>query len=158
MSLMNIKTKSQSGFTIVELLIVVVVIAILAAITLVSFNNITNRANDSSAKETAANVQKKAELYNAENSAYPKQLSDLTSGNNSWTLSPASMIQGSDPTPTNGKSTVRINKCTTGTSPNDVGVGVQIVYWEYNKTGGAGLTTINVGTTSGAGVTCAAMS
>jgi prepilin-type N-terminal cleavage/methylation domain-containing protein len=35
----------DEGFTIVELLIVVVVIAILAAITIVSYNGITNRAN-----------------------------------------------------------------------------------------------------------------
>ncbi len=37
----------QRGFTIVELLIVIVVIAILALITIVAFNGITARANDS---------------------------------------------------------------------------------------------------------------
>ncbi|NCO10935.1 prepilin-type N-terminal cleavage/methylation domain-containing protein, partial [Candidatus Saccharibacteria bacterium] len=36
--------KRINGFTIVELLIVVVVIAILAAITLVSYNGITGQA------------------------------------------------------------------------------------------------------------------
>lgn len=40
----------QSGFTIVELLIVVVVIAILAAITIVSFNGIQNRAHDTAVR------------------------------------------------------------------------------------------------------------
>jgi prepilin-type N-terminal cleavage/methylation domain-containing protein len=34
----------RQGFTIVELLIVVIVIAILAAITIVAYNGITNRA------------------------------------------------------------------------------------------------------------------
>ena len=38
------KNKQQSGFTIVELLIVIVVIGILAAITIVSFNGVQNRA------------------------------------------------------------------------------------------------------------------
>lgn len=38
------------GFTIVELLIVVVVIAILAAITVVSYNGITAQAEDSALK------------------------------------------------------------------------------------------------------------
>ena len=42
--------RKTEGFTIVELLIVVVVIAILAAITIVSYNGIQNRANDSAAK------------------------------------------------------------------------------------------------------------
>ena len=43
---MNLKTK-QKGFTLVELLIVIVVIAILAAISIVAYNGIQNRAYDS---------------------------------------------------------------------------------------------------------------
>ena len=39
------KTKN-TGFTIVELLIVIVIIGILAAITIVAYNGIQNRAND----------------------------------------------------------------------------------------------------------------
>jgi prepilin-type N-terminal cleavage/methylation domain-containing protein len=42
--------QKTAGFTIVELLIVVVVIAILAAITIVSYNGITARANESAIK------------------------------------------------------------------------------------------------------------
>ena len=41
---MTIKAKNNSGFTIVELLIVIVVIGILAAITIVSYNGIQKRA------------------------------------------------------------------------------------------------------------------
>ena len=36
--------KNGTGFTIVELLVVIVVIGILAAITIVAFNGISNRA------------------------------------------------------------------------------------------------------------------
>jgi len=72
MSLANIKLKGQQrGFTIVELLIVVVVIAILAAITIVSYNGITSRANESAIKAQAATYQKKAELYQSEVGYYP---------------------------------------------------------------------------------------
>ena len=53
--LTNIKAKNQ-GFTIVELLIVVVVVAILAAITIVSYNGITNRANTSAAASLASTL------------------------------------------------------------------------------------------------------
>lgn len=51
-------TTTQKGFTIVELLIVVVVIAILAAITIVSYNGISNRAYDSSIQKDLADVYK----------------------------------------------------------------------------------------------------
>lgn len=47
--------KNKNGFTIVELLIVVIVIAILATITIVSFNNIQNRANDSAVQADLRN-------------------------------------------------------------------------------------------------------
>ena len=41
--LLNIKNKQKlSGFTIIELLVVIVVIGILAAITVVSYNGISN--------------------------------------------------------------------------------------------------------------------
>lgn len=47
--LMVINTRKQTGFTIVELLIVIVVIAILAAITVVAFNGIQERSKVSRA-------------------------------------------------------------------------------------------------------------
>lgn len=50
--------QQTNGFTIVELLIVVVVIAILAAITIVSYNGIQNQANDAAIKsELSQNVK-----------------------------------------------------------------------------------------------------
>lgn len=66
----NIKFKKQSGFTLVELLIVIVVIAILAAISIVAYNGIQNRGKSSAAQELASQIQKKAEAYNTVESAY----------------------------------------------------------------------------------------
>ena len=63
--------RNSSGFTIVELLIVVVVIAILAAISIVAYTGIQNRANDSAAQSDITNFAKKIQLYYAEYGAYP---------------------------------------------------------------------------------------
>lgn len=55
------------GFTIVELLIVVVVIAILAAVTIVAYNGITQRAKDSVAQNAAAQAAKKLAVVSIQN-------------------------------------------------------------------------------------------
>ncbi len=50
--------QKQTGFTIVELLIVIVVIAILAAITIVSYNGIQASATDARIKSAVSQVEK----------------------------------------------------------------------------------------------------
>jgi len=66
-----VEQNQTRGFTIVELLIVVVVIAILAAITIVSYNGIQNRANDSVVQSDLRNYAQKANLYFSEFDTYP---------------------------------------------------------------------------------------
>ena len=61
----------DGGFTIVELLIVIVVIAILAAITIVAFNGIQKRGSDSQRKSDIAAITKALELYYIDNGRYP---------------------------------------------------------------------------------------
>lgn len=53
----------QPGFTIVELLIVIVVIAILAAISIVAYNGIQDRARNAAAQSAAIQAKKKLEIY-----------------------------------------------------------------------------------------------
>jgi prepilin-type N-terminal cleavage/methylation domain-containing protein len=74
------QARTSRGFTIVELLIVIVIIAILAAITVVAYNGITGRTRTASAKATASTVLKKAHAYNAEKGSYPAISTDLTTG------------------------------------------------------------------------------
>jgi type II secretion system protein G len=64
-------TKKQTGFTIVELLIVIVIIGILAAITIVAYNGIQERAAFSSYKSDINSINKAILLYHADNGAYP---------------------------------------------------------------------------------------
>ena len=61
----------QTGFTIVELLIVIVVIAILAAITIVAYNGIQARARDNIRYQDVKLILKALELYKIDNGMYP---------------------------------------------------------------------------------------
>lgn len=61
----------QAGFTIVELLIVIVVIGILAAITIVAYNGIQGRARDAKRHTDLAAIQQGLELYYIDNGGYP---------------------------------------------------------------------------------------
>lgn len=57
------KNNKTSGFTIVELLIVIVVIGILAAITIVAYNGVQSRARATTYQTDAVSLVKKIEAY-----------------------------------------------------------------------------------------------
>lgn len=61
----------NKGFTIVELLIVVVIVAILADITVVAYNGIRDRAYNSSVSTSLSTLKKAIELYKVEKNVYP---------------------------------------------------------------------------------------
>ena len=66
---------NRRGFTIVELLVVIVVIGILAAITIVSFNGVQNRARQSAAQQLVVLANKKVIAYAVLNAdMYPVDL------------------------------------------------------------------------------------
>ena len=78
-------TAYKRGFTIVELLVVIVVIGILAAITIVSYTGISGRAINSSVKSDISQAYKQLEISKTTSStdAYPVDLasSNLKSSN-----------------------------------------------------------------------------
>lgn len=87
MSLQQIKNlNKQRGFTIVELLIVIVVIGILAAIVIVAFNGVQNQAKATQRKADAQSIVKLAEAYNADDNAassgYPDTAARIHGYNN----------------------------------------------------------------------------
>lgn len=138
MGLANIKlsSKAERGFTIVELLIVVVVIAILAAITIVSYNGITGRANASAAKSLAATWAKKVELYQAEEGAYPVDAAALRANSaKSWHINDGSLDTVANLSSSTGSKKVSIQSCKDSAgAPDATNVErVVITYWDFEK-------------------------
>lgn len=70
----------QTGFTIVELLIVIIVIAILATISIVAYNGIQERAKNSQTVSAVSQWAQALRMYKVDNGAYPPQLSCLGVG------------------------------------------------------------------------------
>jgi prepilin-type N-terminal cleavage/methylation domain-containing protein len=137
MSLQNIKKmKADKGFTIVELLIVIVIIGILAAITIVAYNGIQNRGKAASGQSLANAVMKKAEAYAAVKGTYPSRatLAAVTTDPAEAKLDDAAAVlstatsntvHGLDATNANSGKAVSYWSCSGG---------VNVWYWDYAAT------------------------
>ncbi len=68
---MKINKLNTKGFTIVELLIVIVIIGILATIGFVAFSGAQNKAKHSTAESTLSQTKSKLGEFNVDNSGYP---------------------------------------------------------------------------------------
>lgn len=131
----NIKTlKEQRGFTIVELLIVIVVIAILAAITIVAYNGIQAQARTTKAKTNSATVQRVAEAFYNDNSRYPGTVAEFTGSLATTAKLPAGitlLTSTAVPDATNGETSIDYDYV--GTSATTA-TGGRIRYWDFRGT------------------------
>ena len=69
----SLKKVTQKGFTIVELLIVIVVIGILAALVITTYNGIQQKGRDTERETDLKALQGQLEAYYAQKGAYPAE-------------------------------------------------------------------------------------
>jgi len=68
--------KSTKGFTLVELLIVIIILSVLSGIAIPVYLNFSNRAKESAAKTEMSNIANALGLYKADNEDYPSDFND----------------------------------------------------------------------------------
>jgi general secretion pathway protein G len=73
------KNLLQRGFTLVELLIVIVILGILAGIVVFAVGNLTNNAKTNACNTEKSSITTAAEAYKAQNGSYPANMAALTS-------------------------------------------------------------------------------
>ena len=74
---LEIRKKTNAGFTLIEIMLVVVIIGMLAAVAGVNINKQGNSAKIKTAKGQMKNFATAADLYQLENGQYPSSLQEL---------------------------------------------------------------------------------
>ncbi len=96
----------RSGFTIVELLVVIVIIAILAAVSIVAYNGVQTRAENTKTLSGLGQLGKALQLYKNDNGRYPLVKAPGTSSSFTFVC-----VSSSDPSNKCGKVGGSDNSC-----------------------------------------------
>ena len=130
----------SSGFTIVELVVILSVLVILIIITAISYSGIRTRTLAANTENNAKLLQKKVQAYFNVNSRYPTPATATSDLNSQAGSKLEGIVTLGTPTVVNGERTMRLQICTSGYT---------ITYWDYSAnslpsspqiTGGATIT------------------
>lgn len=152
----------KKGFTIIELLIVIVVIGILAAIVVVTYQGVQNKANTTAAEQNAREVVNKASAFNAVATVYPTwaELKAATPNGTTDTIKEAELSEkvaaliGDNTKTISGatkanKEAIKYIQCLDKTGGN--AVGAIALYYDYSNNK---IAAVRVGTTKDGTNTC----
>ncbi len=130
MTFISIKqANTKDGFTVTELIIVIVVIAILASIMLVSYASVQNQSKAESARTNAASVKSVAEGYYSQNNAYPTQRAHFST---TYITMPTDIIllSSGSLTAATGEKSIMYRYISSGT-------GACVLYWNFAPDSGS---------------------
>lgn len=116
---MSIKLlKKEGGFTLLELLIVIVIIGILALLIIPNITSAPKKARDTKRKTDITTIRKGLEEYFVNNNSYPADLNTLTTGSAPIIKTLPADPKGGNPaqyvytyTPANGNTTYTLTAC-----------------------------------------------
>jgi len=150
------QTRSRRGFTLVEILIVVIILGILAAIVIPQFTNASQNARESSLQSTLQTLRSQIQLYKLQ---HGDELPDLRTAGAGWAPLTASTSYGTPSqsygpymqavpvNPMNGNSTV-IDGTVSTTSATAPTVSACGFVYDYASGAGSGLIYGTDGTTT----------
>lgn len=143
---MNVK--ANKGFTLIELAIVIVIVAILAAVAVPRFSNVTRTAQGSVVQDMLAQVTSAASIYTAEQQRTPTAFTDYVSGGalaNNHTLTLQNVGNASAPACAIAANTITCGGGAAGTRFPDLGATATI---NFNQ--GPGTFNLNCAAPAGA--------
>ena len=116
---LQLKAKEKKGFTLVEVIVVLVILAILMAIAIPALTGYIDRANDRAALSEGRNVQMALQTIGSNAYADPSQTMPTAAGGVAWTTS----LSGTGTTaPTFQSEITQLTKMTFHTGANVTGI------------------------------------
>lgn len=141
-----INKKKSKGFTIVELLVVIVVIGILAAITIVSYSGVTSKARTAQAQSNANSARQVAEIIYTDTGSYPATLAAFATGTSTTKLTGITVLAGAATLDASNGQTSISWECTDGcVNPT----GGRIQYYNFTTPGKVAIYVGSATSTSG---------